>query len=54
MHRYVFTVYAVDFPLLPLSGSFTGPEVLEAMQGHILASASVSGLYTLNPKLVRK
>lgn len=46
VHRYVFTVYAVDFPLLPLKGNFNGRDVKEAMKGHILASASTVGTYT--------
>ncbi len=48
-HRYVFTVYALDIERLPLEGKFTGGQVLAAMQGHILAQASLTGLYTLNP-----
>ena len=53
IHRYVFTVYAMDFPLLPLKGNFNGRDVKEAMKGHILASASTVGTYTLNPKLLK-
>lgn len=52
MHRYVFTVYALDVASLPLDGKFTRPQALAAMQGHILAQASVTGLYTLNPSMV--
>lgn len=51
-HRYVFTVYAVDLATLPLTGKFGGPEVRAALQGHILASASLTGTYTLNPSLL--
>ena len=51
IHRYVFTVYALDVDRLPLDGSFGGPEVRAAMHGHILAEASLTGTYTLNPKL---
>ncbi len=29
-HGYVFTLYAVDFPLLPLSGPFTAEDVLRS------------------------
>ena len=47
-HRYRFTVYALDVPSLGLSGDFSGPDALEAMQGHILARGEVTGLYTLN------
>ena len=53
-HGYVFTLYAVDFPLLPLSGPFTAEDVLEAMKGHILASGSVTGMYSLNPEVANK
>lgn len=51
VHRYVFTVYAVDFPLLPLQGHFTAEEVKKAMEGHILASSSITGTYSLNKSL---
>ncbi|MDR2188607.1 MAG: YbhB/YbcL family Raf kinase inhibitor-like protein [Azonexus sp.] len=51
-HRYVFTVYALDLERLPLTGRFGGPEVRAAMAGHILAEASLTGIYTLNPALL--
>ena len=51
MHRYVFTVYALDIERLPIEGRFTGAEARAALQGHILAQASLTGTYTLNPKL---
>ena len=51
LHRYVFTVYALDVAELDVSGRFTGAQALAAMQGHILAQASVTGTYTLNPRL---
>ncbi|MDR2014622.1 MAG: YbhB/YbcL family Raf kinase inhibitor-like protein [Azoarcus sp.] len=51
VHRYVFTLYALDIGRLPLEGRFNGPAVLAAIQGHILAQASLYGTYTLNPKL---
>jgi Raf kinase inhibitor-like YbhB/YbcL family protein len=53
VHRYVFTVYALDLERLPVEGRFTGAQVREAMQGHILAQASVTGTYTLNPSVAR-
>lgn len=52
VHRYVFTVYALDTERLPLEGRFGGPEVRAALQGHILAEASLSGTYTLNARLL--
>ena len=48
-HRYVFTVYALDIDRLPLEGRFFGDQVQAAMKGHILAQASLTGVYTLNP-----
>lgn len=51
MHRYVFTLYALDIDRLPLDGSFNGGQVLEAIEGHVLAKASIAGTYTLNPRL---
>lgn len=51
VHRYVFTLYALDIDVLPLSGRFGGPEVRNALTGHILAQASLTGTYTLNPAL---
>ncbi|MDR0274346.1 MAG: YbhB/YbcL family Raf kinase inhibitor-like protein [Burkholderiaceae bacterium] len=48
-HRYVFTVYALDIERLPLEGRFFGDQVRAALQGHILAQASLTGVYTLNP-----
>lgn len=51
IHRYVFTVFALDIDKLPLTGKFGGPEVRAAMDGHILAQASLTGTYTLNPQL---
>lgn len=52
LHHYVFTVYALDIERLPFEGKFGGPEVRAAMQGHILAQASLTGTYTLNPTLL--
>lgn len=53
VHHYIFTVYALDIEKLPLDGKFGGPDVLAAMQGHILDRASLTGTYTLNPALSR-
>ena len=51
VHRYVFTVYALDIERLPLEGRFTGADVLAAIDGHVLGQASITGHYTLNPAL---
>jgi len=50
-HRYVFTLYALDVANLPLDGAFTGADVTRAMQGHVLAQASLTGVYSLNPEV---
>jgi phosphatidylethanolamine-binding protein (PEBP) family uncharacterized protein len=47
----VFTVYALDVPTLDIKGTINGPAVRAAMQGHVLAQASVTGTYSLNPKV---
>lgn len=51
MHHYVFTLYALDIAHVPLAGTFTAAQALAAIQGHILAQASITGQYTLNPEL---
>ncbi|MGP4844513.1 YbhB/YbcL family Raf kinase inhibitor-like protein [Marinobacter sp. 1Y8] len=51
MHRYHFEVHALDVESLGLSDGFEGDAVRQAMEGHVLASARVSGTYTLNPEL---
>jgi len=54
MHQYHFRLYALNVSTLNLSGNFTGPDVLKAMEGHILAKAEWTGTYTLNPSLRKK
>ena len=51
VHRYVFTVHALDVDRLPLAEAFTGQDVLDAIDGRVLASASVTGTYTQNTRL---
>ncbi|MBJ6136244.1 YbhB/YbcL family Raf kinase inhibitor-like protein [Marinobacter litoralis] len=51
IHHYHFEVHALDVETLNLSGEFDGAAVREAMAGHVLASARVTGTYTLNPEL---
>jgi Raf kinase inhibitor-like YbhB/YbcL family protein len=48
-HRYVFTVYALDVARLAVEGRFGGADVRRAVQGHVLAQATTTGRYTLNP-----
>lgn len=48
-HHYVFTLYALDVPQLGVSGTFRGLEALNAMKGHVLEEAKLTGVYSLNP-----
>ena len=50
-HRYVFTVYALDVRALDVPPRFTGQVALDAMRGHVLAEAALTGRYTLNPQV---
>ena len=52
VHRYVFTVYALDVAALDVEGELTGVNIRAALDGHILGQASITGTYTLNPRLV--
>ncbi|WP_374404170.1 YbhB/YbcL family Raf kinase inhibitor-like protein [Niveibacterium sp.] len=48
-HRYIFTLYALDIDRVPVDGRFGGADVRAAIAQHILAQASFTGRYTLNP-----
>ena len=52
VHHYVFTLYAVALPRLPVEGIFTGAQVREKLAGRVLAEATFSGTYTLNARLL--
>lgn len=49
VHAYHFTVFALDIEKLGLSGQFSGHKVMRALRSHVLASASIVGLYAINP-----
>ena len=49
VHHYVFTLYALDVERCPVDGTFGGAEVRNAIGPHVLAQASVTGTYSLNP-----
>lgn len=51
VHHYVFTLFALDVERLPVDGKFTGQQVRDAMRGHVLGQAQITGTYTLNPQL---
>jgi phosphatidylethanolamine-binding protein (PEBP) family uncharacterized protein len=50
-HRYVFTLFALGVTRLDTAGVFTGVEARNAMSAHLLGRASLTGRYTLNPKV---
>lgn len=52
LHHYLFTVYALDVASLDVEGDFTGHDVRAALEGHVLAEASLEGTYTQNPRLL--
>lgn len=54
VHRYVYTVYALDTDQLEIAGSFTGANVLAAIRRHALGEASITSTYTLNPRLAKQ
>ena len=49
MHHYHFEVFALDIPQIGLDGDFGGADVRAAIDGHVLATASHMGTYSLNP-----
>jgi hypothetical protein len=50
-HNYRFTVSGLDVATLGLSPGFTRSDLEDAMEGHVLDSASLAATYALNPKL---
>ncbi|WP_018991190.1 YbhB/YbcL family Raf kinase inhibitor-like protein [Aromatoleum toluclasticum] len=52
VHRYVFTLYALDKECSSVDGQFGGAQVRNAIAGHVLAEARLTGTYTLNPALL--
>jgi Raf kinase inhibitor-like YbhB/YbcL family protein len=49
VHHYHFTLYALDVARCPVDGKFTGPDVLKAVEGHVLDRASIVGTYAIYP-----
>jgi len=48
-HHYRFELHALDLARCPVEGAFTVAAVRKAIAGHSLASAAITGVYTLNP-----
>jgi Raf kinase inhibitor-like YbhB/YbcL family protein len=49
VHRYDFAAYALDIGRVPVEGTFTGPDVLSAIEGQVLGQANLGFKYTINP-----
>ena len=49
IHHYHFTLYATDLPRCPVEGEFTAADVEGAIEGHVLASARITGRYAIYP-----
>ena len=50
-HHYCFEIFATDLLQCPVEGAFTAAQVLAAIEGHVLASATLTGRYSLNPRI---
>ena len=44
-HRYVFEIHALDIPVLGVDGDFEKENILVSIQGHVLATATLTGLF---------
>jgi Raf kinase inhibitor-like YbhB/YbcL family protein len=53
VHRYIFTLFALNVARVPVEGKFTGPQVRNAIKGSILAETRLIGIYTLTPSLAK-
>jgi phosphatidylethanolamine-binding protein (PEBP) family uncharacterized protein len=50
VHHHVFTLYALSVARAPVEDPFTGHELRRAIYPHVLAEATMSGTYSLNPR----
>ena len=51
MHGYEFRVFALDVKTLSLPDTARWAEVQQRMAPHVLAAATIQGIYSLNPRL---
>lgn len=47
-HRYFFRLFALDTADLKLEDDFSGPDLMRAIQGHVLAETAIYGTFSLN------
>jgi Raf kinase inhibitor-like YbhB/YbcL family protein len=50
-HHYRFELLAIDLERCPVAGEFTAVQVRQAIAGHVLAEATLTGRYSLNPAI---
>ncbi len=50
-HHYVFTVLALDVAHLRVAAGFGIADLRKAVEGHVLAEATLTGRYTTNPDI---
>lgn len=50
-HLYHFVLYATDLEHCPVEGAFTGQDVQQALQDHILSEVRITGIYSINPNV---
>jgi hypothetical protein len=50
-HHYRFELHATDLDRCPVDGQFRLAELRKALNGHVLASATLVGRYALNPAI---
>lgn len=48
-HHYIFTLFALDVEKCPVQRKFKAADVINVMRGHVLGTAKLTGLYSLNP-----
>ncbi len=51
IHHYDFVLYATELARCPVEGEFRGPDVEQALAGHILSEVRITGTYSLNPDI---
>ncbi len=51
VHHYRFELFALDVERCSVEGLFTAADVQKAIEGHVLASATLTGRFSLNPRI---
>ena len=54
VHRYRFTVYALDTDAVEMGRRFTRVDLMKAIEGHVLAEASIEGKYKIYDNAIER